>query len=126
MRIDSSLNLQFFILVILYLRKHYGNKIDIWSLGIMVIEMLDGEPPYLNETPLRALYLIANNGKPAINNKEKMSAELIAFLDHSLEVDQDERGSAAELLSFPFLKKKAKLSSLRPLIQAAKKSLGKD
>ncbi|CAO3693526.1 unnamed protein product [Rhizopus microsporus] len=101
-------------------RKEYGPKIDIWSLGIMTIEMIEGEPPYLHENPLRALYLIATNGTPSLQHPDELSDTLKDFLKQSLTVDSKGRPDANALLSHPFLQRGDHVRTLIPLIKASR------
>lgn len=101
-------------------RKEYGPKVDIWSLGIMVIEMIEGEPPYLNETPLRALYLIATNGTPRLKEPEALSYDIKKFLAWCLQVDFNKRGTAEQLLRDKFVLESDDVSSLAPLVKIAR------
>ncbi|KAK3384523.1 hypothetical protein B0T24DRAFT_89478 [Lasiosphaeria ovina] len=103
-------------------RKEYGRKVDIWSLGIMAIEMIEGEPPYLTETPLRALWLIATNGTPHIKDEQSLTPVFRDFLYFALKVDPDKRASAGDLLMHDFMKECVDLSSLAPLVQAAREA----
>ena len=97
-------------------QKEYGSKVDIWSLGIMAIELIENEPPYLNEEPLKALYLIATNGTPKLKNPEKLSMSLKQFLSNCLCVDVKSRSTAGDLLQSDFLQR-ASLPSLAPLLK---------
>ncbi|KAL2755596.1 hypothetical protein ACRALDRAFT_2041923 [Sodiomyces alcalophilus JCM 7366] len=103
-------------------RKEYGRKVDIWSLGIMAIEMIEGEPPYLTESPLRALWLIATNGTPAIKDERDLSPIFRDFLYFALKVDPEKRASAHDLLRHDFMKLCVDLSQLSPLVRAAREA----
>ncbi|KAI9702846.1 MAG: signal transducing kinase of the PAK [Candelina mexicana] len=103
-------------------RKEYGRKVDIWSLGIMAIEMIEGEPPYLTESPLRALYLIATNGTPQIKEEHSLSPVFKDFLHFALKVDPEKRASAHDLLRHDFMRTAESLISLAPLVKSARMS----
>ncbi|KAG1771116.1 kinase-like domain-containing protein [Suillus placidus] len=101
-------------------RKEYRPKVDIWSLGIMAIEIIEGEPPYLNQNPLKALYLIATNGTLTIANPEALSSVFSDYIAKTLEVDAEKWPMASELLQHPFFNLCEPLRTLSPLIKAAR------
>ncbi|KAG7191633.1 Protein kinase [Scheffersomyces spartinae] len=110
-------------------QKEYDEKVDVWSLGIMTIEMIEGEPPYLNEEPLKALYMIATNGTPKLKKPEMLSNLIKKFLSICLCVDVQYRATTDELLEHSFIRHKSGvIEDLAPLLewkkrQAAQKEL---
>ncbi|XP_064261351.1 serine/threonine-protein kinase PAK 3-like [Passer domesticus] len=100
----------------------YGPKVDIWSLGIMGLEMVEGEAPYQREARLRVFELIERNGPPKLQNPRQHSALLRDFLRCCLQADQDRRWSAQELLQHPFVTSGEPASSLAALITSAKQA----
>jgi len=102
--------------------KPYDEKVDIWSTGILAIEMIEGEPPYMEESMLRALFLIASKGRPEFKKPEKMSGEFRNFIEVCTRMDPEERPSSTELLRHPFLSKACSLSHLTSYVEIAREN----
>lgn len=98
----------------------YGTKVDIWSLGIMVMEMAEGEPPYMEFPPLRALFLITTKGIPPLKEPEKWSPDFQDFVNQCLVKEVEDRPGAEELLKHPFLKRGCTPEEFVPVIEEAR------
>ncbi|XP_074390510.1 serine/threonine-protein kinase PAK 3-like [Zonotrichia albicollis] len=98
-----------------------GPKVDVWSLGIVGIEMVEREVPSWNETPVLPQLLIATGGKQKLQQPNLFSSCLHDFLSCCLQRDEARRWSAKELLQHPFVRFAEPASSLVPLIVSVKK-----
>jgi len=98
----------------------YGIKVDVWSLGIMLMEMAEGEPPYMEFPPLRALFLITTKGIPNLKKPQNWSEDFRDFLRCCLIKEYDDRPDAEQLLKHPFLRKACDKSALLPIIAEAR------
>jgi len=94
----------------------YTEKFDIWSLGITTIEMADGQPPYNEMNPIRAMYMIPYREPPTFSEQKSYSNECRQFLKRCLQKDPKQRPTAKDLLSDPFIAKSKGPEALKDLI----------
>uniref|UniRef100_F1KS32 non-specific serine/threonine protein kinase n=1 Tax=Ascaris suum TaxID=6253 RepID=F1KS32_ASCSU len=97
-------------------RMPYGTEADIWSLGIMLIEMVQGEPPLFDVQPLQAMRTIRDMPPPTFSPTARVSPDLEYFLSRMLVRDASQRATATELLQHPFLRKARQPSIICPLM----------
>lgn len=83
--------------------QNYDAKVDCWSLGVMAMEMAEGDPPYMEFPPLKALFLITTKGIPPLKHPESFSSQFRDFLTKTLEQSADTRPDSGTLLKHPFL-----------------------
>jgi len=86
-------------------KEGYSAKIDIWSLGCVVLEMFAGKRPWSDSEAIGAMFKLGNERKaPPIPDDtiEYMSTDAKDFLDKCFTIEAADRPTAATLLTHPF------------------------
>ncbi|CAG8782290.1 19800_t:CDS:10, partial [Gigaspora margarita] len=84
----------------------YDTKADIWSLGITVYEITTGNPPYHDQSAMRAIQLIPKNRPATLEGP--YSAPLKEFVAICLNEISEDRPTADELMKTKFIKSSSK------------------
>ena len=82
--------------------KYYNTKVDIWSLGTMMYELLVGFSPFMGVDPHDVADRV-NQGDYGVPKNIKLSLKCLEFLHKCLQFDPSKRFSHRDLLDHPFL-----------------------
>lgn len=81
----------------------YGEKVDVWSVGITCIELAETVPPLSYINPMRALFQIPARDSPTLEKADRWSPEFHDFIAKCLEKNPKKRPNCEELLLHPFV-----------------------
>ncbi len=83
----------------------YGCSADVWSLGILVFELANAEPPYYDLQQEQAALMIGAGEAPVLRDlmNYKYDPRLHDFTSRCLRVRPSERPSVEQLLQHPFI-----------------------
>ncbi|XP_048506774.1 serine/threonine-protein kinase 10 isoform X2 [Athalia rosae] len=94
----------------------YDFKVDIWSLGITLIEFAQMEPPNHEMSPMRVLLKIQKSDPPRLDQPGKWSRDFNDFVAKALIKDPATRPTADELLKHPFINRNLDAKPVRDLL----------
>ncbi|XP_033328921.2 STKc_myosinIII_N_like and MYSc_Myo21 domain-containing protein ninaC isoform X1 [Megalopta genalis] len=81
----------------------YGNRADVWAIGITAIELAEGKPPFQDMHPTRALFQIVRNPPPHLYRQSNWSQNFNDFIAECLEKNPENRPFMVEIFEHPFL-----------------------
>jgi serine/threonine protein kinase len=81
----------------------HDSQADLWSTGILALEMAQGQPPFATMHPMRALFKISRAPPATFDEPEKWGTEFRALLARCLVKDPKDRATAEQLLAMPFI-----------------------
>eukprot|EP01119_Soliformovum_irregulare_P016611 TRINITY_DN4840_c0_g1_i4.p1 TRINITY_DN4840_c0_g1~~TRINITY_DN4840_c0_g1_i4.p1 ORF type:complete len:573 (+),score=136.23 TRINITY_DN4840_c0_g1_i4:33-1721(+) len=81
----------------------YDKRVDIWSSGIVGIEMAEGRPPLWTIAPFEVIHHIPKNPPPQFSDPQKYSVEFRDFVSKCLKKNPKDRLSPKEFLNHPFI-----------------------
>ncbi|KAF9244615.1 kinase-like domain-containing protein, partial [Melanogaster broomeanus] len=85
--------------------KGYNSKVDIWSVGCVVLEMWAGRRPWPDEDFFTVMFKVSHEGKsPPVPSDVILSPLAMDFKERCFAVHPDTRATAPELIRHPYLK----------------------
>ena len=80
----------------------YDYRVDVWSIGCVAQELLEGNPPYREIGMIKGSFKTATIGAMGLRNPTKISKECREFVEKCFIFDYKKRPMMDELLKLPF------------------------
>jgi serine/threonine protein kinase len=85
---------------------------DIFSLGIVLYEMLTGINPFRRDTPVDTISSILRDNPPSVGSAGKVPAGLVTLLEKALQKKPEDRFSSAREMETAILQVRSQLNSM--------------